>query len=891
MRVISGRGLLAGLTLALACPPLAAAAEVAPPVLRPQYRLAAAINPDKPQVDGVLEVDFTNTTARTLHDAVFFLFPNRFSAVDHGLNDFYRQYLYPEKTFDPGGLQLLDVRDGESPTAAAPIAPPPLPPDTVVRVPIADLAPGATRRLTLRFRTDVPHRFGSFGEFEHQLTLIGGWYPYLAGLDANGQWAIDAPPVLGDYDVTLSTTSRVEMILNGHDRPPQESPAHFVVPAVHYLSLIVAPQLLRAETSVGGTHIVLLRPPEHLSFRISPEPSPTDTLLAALRDVIAERPAAVPPPPPELVVVEAPLRLDLTAPGEGDVVLSDRMLKLAAVLRPFHELQLAQAVYAELLRPVLAEREPAADYYWVSEGLSNALAERFMNHVTPVRRSVYDWIDLFNVFALVDRFESTPNIPFVGAFFPRAKEVDPLHAQVATFNQSRPPGHVVFSKLHDQLDGGAFEILVDQCLRTATPFRQCAIAQSGDAAVADRLDEWTAPYPAIDYRIEDVDFNTPADGQFRSAVTVRRISSRPFVEPVTVRLRTIAGADVDVQWKTGGDIAVVAASTPSRVYQAIIDPDRRVIDDDRSDNAWPPRLQVVLDSADVEISSTEFGFSGLAALRERYDYRKDLAVVGFYTNRGIGFDAGPRLHWGDPIDATRFRNNLYGFYTFVGLDSGFDNKSNPNRRTGGQLGGFGARYDYDNVYWTDDPSTQRYFRVYGDVYDTSLGSDFDYGDWGYTASATVPLWGPRTIGAAEIFNGFSESFHGSSVPNQGEYSLGGSRSIRGIGAEEELGRNIMVVRTELRQSLAPELDLNLLDVMVLRRLQAKLLVDAGQVNNSAGRIYDVGTWACGVGVGVTVIYDFLGFFTSAAYFEVATRVDEPSKAGDVQFLFGSGQEF
>ena len=79
--------------------------------------------------------------------------------------------------------------------------------------------------------------------------------------------------------------------------------------------------------------------------------------------------------------------------------------------------------------------------------------------------------------------------------------------------------------------------------------------------------------------------------------------------------------------------------------------------------------------------------------------------------------------------------------------------------------------------------------------------------------------------------------------------------------------------------------------MVLRCLQSKVLIDAGQVSNSAGLIYDVGSWACGAGVGVTVIYDLLGFFTSAAYFEVATRVDEPSKAGDVQFLFGSGQEF
>jgi hypothetical protein len=99
------------------------------------------------------------------------------------------------------------------------------------------------------------------------------------------------------------------------------------------------------------------------------------------------------------------------------------------------------------------------------------------------------------------------------------------------------------------------------------------------------------------------------------------------------------------------------------------------------------------------------------------------------------------------------------------------------------------------------------------------------------------------------------------------------------------------VRTEVRQDLLTDLDLNLLDALILRGLQGKVLVDAGSVSNSAGRIYDVGRWACGAGLGVTAMYDFFGFFAASAYLDVATRVDEPSKAGDVQVLFGSTQEF
>jgi hypothetical protein len=861
-------------------------------LLRPQYRVAASIGPGTPQIEGTVEVAFTNHSRRTISDVVLWLFPNRFSVEDPWINDFYRQYVYPDLDFHPGGLRLGEVRDGGMPTTPVPVPVPGLPEGTAVRAAIAPLPPGGTRRLTIEFATTIPNRFGSFGEYEGEITAIGGWYPYLAPLGADGDWILDQPPPVADFDVSLAAAPGLEMVVNGRYVPPGAPPLHAVIPSVHYLSLVAAPRFLRATTTSGATQIVVLQRPPGLANRISPEPSQPDLLLESLRDLIELRPPAV-PAPAQLVVVEAPLRLDLTAPGEGDVVISDRILKLAGVLRPLHELQLAQAVYAELLRPALTAREPPADYEWVSTGIANQLAQRFIDLVAPARRSVYQWIDLFNVLAVVDRFESTPKIPFVSAFFPRAKDADPVHTEIMTFNQSLPPGRVVMTKVRDQLGVPAFDPLLVHCLAAAVPFRACLAEHTDDPAIAERLDEWTAPYPAIDYRIDAARFDQPEGSEYRSTVAVRRVSSRPFPEPVTVRLRTIGGADADLQWKSPGDVAILSTTTPTRAYQAIIDPDRTLIDDDRSNNASPPRPQVVLDSADVQVSSTEFGVSALAVGRLRYDYRKDLALAAFYTNRGVGFTAGGRVHWGRPVDPTKYRHNLYAFYTFSHLDPSFKEDANGHgaqQKTPGNLGGFGFRYDYTNVFWGDNPSDQRRFRLYGDWFDPAVGADYGYADWGYVGSGTVPLWTHRTIAAAEVFNGFSDPYF-KTVPNQGLYSLGGSLSIRGIGAETDLARNILVVRTELRHTLRDELDLNFLDLLVLRRLQMKLLVDAGNVSNSAGRIYDVGTWACGAGVGIVAMYDFLGFFSSSAYLDVATRVDEPSKAGDVQVLFGSTQEF
>src|SRR5262249_3568479 len=161
--------------------------------------------------------------------------------------------------------------------------------------------------------------------------------------------------------------------------------------------------------------------------------------------------------------------------------------------------------------------------------------------------------------------------------------------------------------------------------------------------------------------------------------------SRPITEPVTVRLRSLGGRFVDVRWDGSGTVANLSADTPERMCQAVIDPDRKLIEDRRDDNFRPPDPQIVLDTAEVEVSSTEFGISGLVVGRQRYDYGKDVAAAVFYTNRSVGIDTGVRGHWGTPIDATSYRHNLYAFYGIQSLDGGFIDHRHPDVRTPGEL--------------------------------------------------------------------------------------------------------------------------------------------------------------------------------------------------------------
>jgi Omp85 superfamily domain len=883
-----GRYLLPAVAAAIVGGHAVAYASASPDGLA-RYSLGASLAPDLKRLDGRVEVVLTNGSERTLRDAVFFLFANRFSAPDPGIDDFTRAYVYPREEFEPGGMEVVAAWDGERASRIENVAAAKLPAGTVVRMPIAPLAPGASRTLKLDFRTTIPERFGTFGTFEGELTAIGGWYPYLAALDPSGEWRLDAPPSLADFEVELEAPPDQQIVLNGLIFAPGER-VRASLRSVHYLSLVAAPDFVRSETEADGVRLVFLHRPARRYFRLSLEPPVTELMLQTLHDAVAERPQALPVPTGDLVVVEAPLRLDLTAPGEGAVVVSDRSLKVHAALRPFHEVQIAQALYAETLRERLAASDAPADYPWLSEGVSRVLARRFFERARPDTRSVRDWIELFNVFAIVDRFESEPKIPFVGAFFDRAPVSDPLGATIWSFNREAPPGHVVLTKIRALVGPQAFDPMLDRCLASGGSLRACLIGEAGGQDLEPLLVQWLGPYPQINYRIDEARLNREEFGRRRSTVKVRRQSSRPYSEPVTVRFKTLGG-NTDLQWKSGGDVAQMSAATDRRVYQVLIDPDHDLIEQRRDDDAWPPTPQIVLDTADVEVSSTEFSISGLVVGRARYDYRKDLALAAFYTNRSSGFTAGARYHWGEPIDATTYRNNLYAFYAFQSLDGGFKEKGRAATKTKGELSSFGLRYDYSNVFWYFNPTHERTLRLYADWYDGLFGSDYQYVDCGVSVTATQPLWSPRTIGAVEILNGFSEPLEDSRVPNQGLYSLGGSRSIRGIGAEDELGENIFVLRAELRQDLYPEFDHNLLDLLVVRRTQLRVFVDTGRVHDSPGHVYDVGQFAAGVGVGFEAFYDFLGFFPASAYIELATRVDEPSKSDDVQVLFGTRQAF
>ena len=785
----------------------------------PHYGISATLDPAAGVIRGRVTIAFANAASEPLARAYLRLYPNRFLHDGAEVDDVTRMHVYPENEFVPGGITLDDAAAADGTALAWRFVQRDETPDeTVVEIDLAAPVPGgATTTVVVGFTTRLPERYGPFGRTELGDTAVAGWYPYLVPRDAEGAWLWAHGPGLADVSASIAAPPERTLVA-GSDVFPAPHPGTVRAESrrVRTFALIALADATIGSADAGDTAITFVAPKPLREKRLATGPPPAELLRDVVARAIDLRPPAL-AAPATLTVVQVPLRWNLTTPSDGLVVVSDRAMRVQELLRPFHEAQVAQAVYAELLRSATRGcPEPPAR--WTIDGVAWELADRYLDAVAPNHRTVHDWIDWFDVFAIVDRFETAPKVPFVQAFFENALSEDELHESVYSYSGRRPPARLVFARLDRRVGTDALARAVDAQL--AAPCAPFAVA----------LEAATGTSPSV------------ADADLRAA------------------LKPPPAADVPL----------------------VVDPALR-----------PPRerstYQLVLDTADVEVSSTEFGLAALFVARRRGDYTKDFAINPYLTERGYGVNAGPRLHFGPRNDANTYRHNLHAFYDHAWLDRSFQDDSEPDVRDSGQLGGFGLRYDYSNVYFYDNPTNQREARLFVDWYDPSLGGDYGFVRFGGRATATTPLLTPRTIGALELLVGFEEPTGARGVPIQAQYSLGGRRALRGVSVNERLARNIGLVRAEIRQDVFPEVDFNLLDLLVYRRPQLRLFVDTGQVDDSAGRALNPAHYAIAAGTGINVLYDFMGFFPGRAYIEVATRLDRDQT--DFQVLFGTRQAF
>ncbi len=819
----------------------------------------------EPEIEGTVAIRWRNPGPEPVSSIEVLVFANRFRSID-GMDELARHFLVAGGSYRAGGTDIVSGdENGErlgwryEDVASMPEA-------TIAEIDLGrELGVGAEARVAIHFRTRLPNLFDTLGSSGGLLVAADGWYPQ--PVDAKSRC-----PGRTHARVTLTIPPERHLLLDGRrfagEAPIQEAtdgPVSMVLSREPFVE-----QTLRIGNRVAHVYSA---PSAELVQRISPNEPAADALVDTLGAIFAESKASS-----DLTIVRLPLRWYPSAQATGMVLVSDRLFEIFPILRPLHQRELAYAVFLEEERAAAEDREPPTDSGWVAEGLAWRRADDVYGARFRSGREVKDWIRLFNVFAIVDRFDTAPRIPLVRPFYPTASSDDPLRIRPRGLCERRPPGRLVFGKLESFLGHEEFAALLAERSRGVQPLR----ALLEERGALPLLDAWLRPYAPLNYALEDVTLNP--GGAPGASFRIDRESAEDRPDAVAVGIETESAKELGFV-KLDGDRTERTLTATAPVRAVVLDPERRAIETRLDDNRAPPRFQLLLDSADVEVSSTEFGVSTLVVGRRRYDYRKDLALAGFYTSRGTGFAAGAQWHGGTPIDANLYRQNVFAYYTFVELDSSFENQQAPGVRTRGRLGGFGLRFNSYDAFWFENPSTSHHVRLFFDGYDPSLGGDFGFVQGGGSVSFTRELR-QDTVLAGQLLNGYTAATGSGPIPNQGLFSLGGFRSIRGIGAEDELGKGIFLVRAELRHMLPWRLDWNLAEALIARRLQAKVFVDAGRVGSR--RLYDPSSFAVGVGGGINLFYDFMGFFPTTFYLDVATRADRGSNA---QVLFGVGQPF
>ena len=387
-----------------------------------------------PEIEGNVAIRWQNPGPEPARSIELLLFANRFRSID-GMDDLARHFLVADGSYRAGGTELVAVEENGSALAWRYETVPAMPEATIARIDLGrELRVGEEARVSVQFRTRLPNLLDTLGATGNLLIAAEGWYPQpvqggnhcpsraLAHarltIPPGSQLLLDGKRFDGGAPIEDTTEGQVSFVLSGE-------------PFVER-SLRVGARAVR----------VYAAPSDEFAHRISRNEEALDALVGTLPAVLEKSKASE-----ELTIVRLPLHWYPSAAVTGMVLVSDRLFEIFPVLRPLHQRELAYAIFLEEERGAAETREPGADADWVAEGLAWRRADELYRTQFRSGREVKDWIRLFNIFAIVDRFDTAPRIPLVRPFYPMTASEDPLRIRLAGLCDPRPPGRLLFGKL------------------------------------------------------------------------------------------------------------------------------------------------------------------------------------------------------------------------------------------------------------------------------------------------------------------------------------------------------------------------------------------------------------------------------------------------------------
>jgi hypothetical protein len=841
------------------------------------YTFTLSIDPATGTVTGEGEIAFTNSSTQPLAALPLLLYPNRFRTVDPHINDVNRERYYSYR-FHEGDILLSRVTGaGGLPLDVAALEG--MPEGTYAQVKLgAPLAPYGTVRIGVRFETHVPDRFGLFGRRGDRLVAEGGLWPMVPARDASGAFVPAFGPILARHRITARTTSGTVFV-----QPTRDARTVFIgagedmVSAYH---LDAQPALNAPSIDVIGAkgdddleRIAWIAKRAAQVFRrnwIEADLDPITLVVAPVRDRLAQ--------------------------AAGDVVfVSDHIFEVLPYFDAFHEREITRAVF-ELLARRAAVGVEGPDTAWVAEAVAWVAIEdwdraRLGLKGTELRQGIgnFDFIEGVDTQLRAPQFTDS-DLYFGRVFEPRNTVKD----EIDRFGSSRPRGRVIAEKLRDRLGSAKLLALVKG---RGLPFRQRAAKLAGED-LKGFFDLWLGAPPRENLKITDEHGTTLQDGKEGIAVTVRRDTDDPRLakvgEPVQVQVDS-GDQRERATWDGKGDEGTIIVPRHGYFYSVDVDPENRIEETDKGDDLWPSIGKLLLNRFDFNIDlnggNTESVDAGFTFHPQR-DYHQSVLIDAFYTPTAQGGRVGYAYLFGHELTEIQFAQSVFAFATFEHVEPGLLRfAANELTESDGTLCAYTIGYALDTHEAAIRPTYGGHFGVALEAaYGPCLGGDFTYQKASANLSWLFTPFEPLTF----AFLAQGGQVIGSNPPTQVYFDAGGEGGVRGVRTGDFVDRAGFVLKGEIRLTVLEDLDLGVLRLFWLRRIELAGFSDAGDVKYDFGTIFRApGQWKWGSGAGIRAQIDIAGIRPILLRFDVAWRCDSgigPDK-GVPQFYFGVDEPF
>lgn len=694
-------------------------------------------------------------------------------------------------------------------------------------------------------RLAVPARFGPIGRIGRQVTLGGGWYPYLA--------RPGGPPFRGRVRARVTIPASMGLAIGGRVYPPVPSDGprtiEYVEEDVRQLPMVVLPPFFTTRPIGSDGRILFIRRPPLRGSEERRCREVEDALADGLR-FLSEL-GRMPEPP--LLVVEAPLRHELSQATDGLVLLSDRAFRLFPVDRffRFHRFPVLREVFTAILLRSMDHVAADATGAW--------LLDRYTESRVGRAENAFDVLSFWSFIPAVDSLLYAPELPFVGAYFRLIEEDDPLHANLVDFPDPSPRGKVVYEKLLDRLGREETGALFEEVLG-GRPL-EAAVADRLGAEAAPFLSTWLGPYPDVRYRLAGFT-SEPCGAGYCTEVRIER-DGEPIAEPIQVLLEDGEGEEHVVVAPASADaVRTVTATTAHEVDYVELDPYGRLAEapsedtpSPQLDNASSASWRFVLNNFSLLVAATaaqldtsiDVGFSRVRDVHWRFGANGGVSPASVSLAGRVTRYFGPTVtpdslsHW---VGAA-----IGGDY----LRPEFTDSAEPGFSFSGAL-----YYGYDDrrTVWAPEAGTAfrlvvDYSHVFGESGDPLATTDA-------VAVTARFLQSFRIAAAHQVSLRASAGAYLYGRPReQLLYTLGGRRNVRGYDIGEAQARMRGIASAEWVHPLLGNANADFLEVVWMTGIDGAFFVDAAVIGDDFRDATD-GPVFGDVGYGLRFYIDYFG---------------------------------